>query len=143
MSDQISSHRNESSNEKTLKFKGAPETAYVKENHSVSRERITAMTSLASGRRFSALELEFVFKGTGKRVTLNSPSGVTVQWAFKGSYRLKHVVKFCDQVPVQLCALFPQKRKIFTLDNYLAHLDPAVKESLSKRGYFLVIFLEV
>ena len=72
-------------------------------------------------------------------MTLNSPSGVTVQWAFKGSYRLKHVVKFCDQVPAQLCALFPQKRKIFTLDNYLAHSDPSVKESLSKRGYFLVI----
>ena len=97
------------------------------------------MTSLASGRPYSAPELEFVFKGTGKQVKLNPPSGSTVQWAPKGSYRLEHVVKFCDQVPAQPCALFPQKRKIFTLDDYSAHLDPAVKESLSKRGYFLVI----
>ena len=31
------------------------------------------------------------------------------------------------------------KRKIFTLDDYSALLDPAAKESLTKRGYFLVI----
>ena len=139
MSDQMPLHSNESSNEKTLNFKGAPQTTYVKENHSLSRERITAMTSLASGCPFSAPELEFVFKGTGKRVKLNPPSGVTVQWAPKGSYKLENVVKFCDQVPAQPCVLFPQKRKIFTLDDYSAYLDPAVKESLSKRSYFLVI----
>ena len=39
---------------------------------------------------------------------------------------------FCNQVPAQHC-------EIFTLDDYSVHLDPAVKESLSKRGYFLVI----
>ena len=85
MSNQMPLHRNESSNEKTLNFKGAPQTTYVKENRSLSRERIAAMTSLASGRPFSASELVFVFKGTGKRVKLNPPSGVTVQWALKGS----------------------------------------------------------
>ena len=31
------------------------------------------------------------------------------------------------------------KRKIFTLDDYSGYLDPAAKESLTKRGYFLVI----
>ena len=31
------------------------------------------------------------------------------------------------------------KRKIFMLDDYSAHLDSAAKESLTKRGYFLVI----
>ena len=97
------------------------------------------MISLASGRPFSVPVLEFVFKGIGKRVKLNPPSGVTVQWALKGSYSLEHVVKFYAQVPAQPCALFPPKRKIFTLDDYSAHLDPAIKEPLSKRGYFLVI----
>ena len=62
MSDQMSLHRNESSNEKTFNFKGAPQTTYVKENNSLSIEQITAMTSLASGRPFSAPELEFVLK---------------------------------------------------------------------------------
>ena len=78
MSDQMPLHRNESSNEKTLNFKGASQTTNVKENHSLSRERITAMT-LASGRPFSAPELEFVFKGTGKRVKPNPPSVVTAE----------------------------------------------------------------
>ena len=49
------------------------------------------------------------------------------------------MVKFCDQVPARPSVLFPQKRTIFTLDDYSAHLGPAVKESLSQRGYFLVI----
>ena len=70
---------------------------------------------------------------------LNPLSDVTFQWASKGSYRVESVVKFCDQVPTQPCALFPQKRKMLTLDDYSAHVDPAVKGSLGKRGYFLVI----
>ena len=141
MSDQMPLHRNESSNEKTPNFKGTPQTTYVKENHFLSREQITAMTSLASGHPCSAPELKFVFKGPGKQVKLNPPSGVIIQWVPKGSYMLEHAVKFCDQGPAQPCALFPQKREIFTLDDYSAHLDPAVavKESLSKRGYFFVI----
>lgn len=111
MSDQMSLHRNESSNEKTLNFKGASQTTYVKENHSLSRERITAMTSLSSEQQSSAAKLEFVFKGAGKRVKLTPPPGVTVQWAPEGSYRLDHVIKFCEKVPAQPCALFPQKKK--------------------------------
>ena len=46
---------------------------------------------------------------------------------------------FCDQVPAQSCALFPQRCKIFALDNYWAHLDPSVKDVLKKRGCFLII----
>ena len=42
-------------------------------------------------------------------------------------------------IPKKPCTLFPKKRKIFTLDDYSAHLDPAVKEVLWKKGYFLVI----
>ena len=81
MSDQMPLHRNESSNEKIPNFKGAPQTIYANENHSLSRERITAMTSLVSGRPFSVPELEFVYKGTEKQVKLNPPPRVTVQWA--------------------------------------------------------------
>ena len=35
--------------------------------------------------------------------------------------------------------MFPNKCKIFTLDDYSAHLDTAVKEALWKKGYFLVV----
>ena len=50
-----------------------------------------------------------------------------------------HVVKFCKQVPRQPTALFPKARKIFTLDDYSAHLDKEVKDALYDQGYFLVI----
>ena len=97
------------------------------------------MTSVASEKSSSAPNLEFVFKGAGKRVHLNSPSDVTLQWVSKGLYKLEDVNKFCDYVPAQPCALFPQRRKIFTLNDYSAHLDPSVKEALKKRGYFLIV----
>ena len=44
MSDQMPLHRNESPNEKTLNLEGTPQTTYVKEYHSLSRERISAVT---------------------------------------------------------------------------------------------------
>ena len=66
----------------------------------------------AAEKSSSAPNLEFVFKGAGKRVKLSPPFDVTLQWEPKGSYRLEHVIKFCNQVPAQPCALFPQRRKI-------------------------------
>ena len=44
--DQIPLHRNESSNQKTLKIKGAD--TFVKENHMLSRERITVYTQVTN-----------------------------------------------------------------------------------------------
>ena len=139
MADQMLLHRNGSSREKTLNFKGVIQTTYVKEDHSLSRERVTVMTSVSSEKSSSAPNLEFVFKGAGKRVKLSPPSDVTLQWVPKRSYRLDRAIKFCDQVPAQPCAFFLKRRKIFTLDDYSAHLDPSVKEALKKRGCFLII----
>ena len=34
----------------------------------------------------------------------------------------------------------PSKRRIFTLDDYSAHIVPEVDELLFKKGYFLIIF---
>ena len=31
-----------------------------------------------------------------------------------------------ERIPVRACILFPKKSKMFTLDDYSAHLDPAV-----------------
>ena len=78
----------------------------------------------------------------GKRVKLNVPNNVSVQWAPKGSYRLEHVLKFIQEISTQPCSFFPGNRKIFTLDDYSAHLHPEVKEALKKKGYFLVILPE-
>ena len=76
----------------------------------------------------------FCFKGAGERVKLNPPSEVSAKWSL-------HVVKFCIHVPAQpfLFVSFLQKHKIFTLVDCSIHLDPSVKELLTKRGNFLVI----
>ena len=81
MSDQMPLNPNESSELKTLNFKGASQSTYVKENHPLSRERITVKTASSSN-------LEFVFKGVGKRVKLNALSNVSVQWAQKAHWSM-------------------------------------------------------
>ena len=103
------------------------------------RETITVMSSVGSNKTASLPNLEFVFKGVGQRLKLTVPNNVSIQWAPKGSYRLEHNLKFIEKVPAQPCSLFPGKRKIFTLDDYSAHLHPEVKEALKKKDYFLVI----
>ena len=70
--DQMPLHRNESSNEPTLAWKGRHQTTFIKENHMLSRERITVMTVVASdGRTW----IEFLFKGVGTRTKLDQPKG--------------------------------------------------------------------
>ena len=78
MSDQMKLHRKESSEQKTLNFKDASQSTYIKENHSLSREKITVMTSVASNKMASSPNLEFTFKGVGKRVKLNVSNNVSV-----------------------------------------------------------------
>ena len=106
VSDQMPLHRNESSEQKTLNFKGASQSTYIKENHSLSRERITVMTSVASNKTASSPNLEFVFKGVGKRVKLNVPNNVSVQWAPKGSYRC---LKIYREGPCSAMFIFSRK----------------------------------
>lgn len=138
-SDQMPIHRNESSKEKTLNFSGQSESVFVKENHMLSRERATVMTTISSSNNVKPPPLEFVFKGKGLRVKVNPPNGVTVQWAEKGSYRLEHMVKFIERLPAKPVALFPKRRSIYLLDDYSVHLDPKLEEIAHKRGYFLIV----
>ena len=64
-SDQMPLHRNESSNEKTISFKGID--AFVKENHALSRERMTLMTTVSSSPSLPPPPFELLFKGVGSR----------------------------------------------------------------------------
>ena len=74
--DQMPLHRNESSTQKTLTFTGLD--TYVKENYSLSRERITVYTQVCNDPKIS-LKPEFVFIGKGVRVKLNPPQDVKFQ----------------------------------------------------------------
>ena len=65
--DQMSLHRNELSEQKTLTFKNV----VIKENHMLSREHITCYTTVSSCDKIKVLP-EFVFKGAGTQTTVNA-----------------------------------------------------------------------
>ena len=104
--DQMPLHRNESSTKKTLNFTGLD--TYVKENYSLSRERIIVYTQVCKDPKVS-LKPEFVFKGKGVQVKLNPPQDMKFQWAPKGSYRLEHMLS--------TIANLPNRPNIFTHQN--------------------------
>ena len=137
-SDQMPLHRNESSNEKTLSFKGID--AFVKENHALSRERMTLMTTVSSSPSLPPPPFELLFKGVGSRTHVESPpnSGITFQWAEKRSYRVANVLAFIDKLPKP--SLFAKVLNIFMLDDYSAHLDASVRKKTLARGYIPIFF---
>ena len=79
--DQMPLHRNESASQKTLNIQGCD--TYVKENYSLSRERVTAFTQASSDPSIKVLP-EFVFRGKGTRTKLQPPPGIKYHWAPKG-----------------------------------------------------------
>ena len=133
--DQMTLHRNESSTQKTLNFTGLD--TYVKENYSLSRERITVYTQVCSDPKVS-LKPEFVFKGKGVRVKLNPPQDVKFQWAPKGSYRLEHMQSTIANLPNRHNIFTHQNYGIYVLDNYSVHIMPEIKAVLLKKGYIFV-----
>ena len=88
--DQMPLHRNETSQQATLNFKGRHISTFVKENHQLSRERLTVMTVVSSKKSITPV-LEFVLRKRNASQT-NAPGKHTLQWAEKGSYRLEHTV---------------------------------------------------
>jgi hypothetical protein len=136
--DQMPLHRNEQSGQRTLSF--SREATIVKENHTLSRERCTVMTTVSSA---GLLPLEMLFKGKGqqKRTQVSIPknSNLTVQWAEKGSYRLENILKFIEK-------LRPNNPndartwKILTLDDYSVHLHESVSRAALEKGYIPVIY---
>ena len=136
--EQIPLHRNESSTQKTLNFRGKEQYCFVKENHNLSRERCTVMTVVSSKKELKPPPLEFVFKGKGQRITFNRPNKVKSQWAEKGSYHIKQMLEYINRLPTIPAAFYPERRVIFTLDDYSAHLPPEIETALFKKGYFLI-----
>ena len=133
--DQIPLHRNESSEESTLHFKGQED--FVKEKHMLSRERITCFTTVSSSLEMNILP-EFVFKGKGIRTKINSPPNVHYQWSPSGSYRLEHILKTISHLPNRYQIFSEKDYAIYVLDNYAVHLMPEVRHALFERGYILV-----
>ena len=107
-------HRNESLSQKIMSITGFD--AYVKENHNLSRERVTVYNKV-SGDPNVKLNPEFVFKGKDTRTTLNPPKGIKFQWAPKGSYRLDHMLKTIENLPNCFNSFTPKIYAISVLDD--------------------------
>ena len=133
--DQMPLHRNESATQKTLNFTGFD--TYVKENYTLTRERVTVYTQVASDSSIKLLP-EFVFKGKGTRTKVNPPANMKYQWAPKGSYRLEQMLKTISHLPNRFNMFTPKNYIIYVLDDYSVHLLPEIKEALLKRGYVYV-----
>ena len=134
--DQMPLHRNETSSQKTLNVKGMD--AYVKENYSLSRERVTVFTQVSSDPNMH-LKPEFVFKGKGTRSKhVQGPDGIYHQFAEKGSYRLPQMLSTIEHLPNKAHVFTKKDNAIYSLDNYSVHNMPDVKKALLKKGYVAV-----
>ena len=125
--DQMPLHRNESSTQKTLNFTGLD--TYVKENYSLSRERITVYIQVCSDPKVS-LKPEFVFKGKGVRVKLNLPQDVKFQYVY--------MLSTIANLPNRHNIFTHQNYGIYVLDDYSVHIMPEIKAALLKKGYIFV-----
>ena len=116
--DQMPLHRNESSEQKPLSFKN--QNVFVKENHMLSRERITCFTSV------------------GTRTKINASPNIYYQWSPSGSSRLEHLKKTISKLPTRYNMFSENEFAIYVLDDYAVHLMPEVRRALYDRGYVLV-----
>ena len=128
--DQMPLHRNESSQQKTMAFKN--EDAFVKENHSLSRERVTVFTQVSSTKDTS-LKPEFVFKGQGTRTKIDA-TNVNYQWSPSGSYRLEHMLKITKNLPNCFNPFTQKGFAIYVIDDFAVHLMLEIRKALYERG---------
>ena len=133
--DQMPLHRNESSQEKSMSFKG--EDTFIKENHKLSRERVTVFTQVTSVSNIN-LQPELVFKGKGVRATV-AVDNVNYQWSPSGSYRLEHMIKTIKNLPNRFNPFTQKNFAIYVLDDYAVHPMPEVRKTLYERGYILIV----
>ena len=133
--DQMPLHRNESSQQKTITFKG--EDTFIRENHNLSRERLTVFTQVSSASTIN-LKSEFVFKRTGVRAKV-AVDNVNYQWSPSGSYRLEHILKTISNLPNWFNPFTQKNFAIYVLDYYAVHLMPEVEKAFYQRGYISIV----
>ena len=104
----------------------------------LSRERATAYTQVLSKPPY-LLPPEFVFKGKGKRITLNPPEGVHAHWAEKASYRVETMLDTIKYLPNNVNPWTCKDYAIYVLDNYSVHQVEEVTTALLSKGYVPVL----
>ncbi|CAI9726012.1 Hypothetical predicted protein [Octopus vulgaris] len=125
---QMSSDQTESSGQATLSFRN--QDTFVKENHHLSRERITVFTQVSNDTKINLIP-EFVFKGTGNRPPLlNALSTMKCQCSPKGSYRLEQLLCTIENLPNRFNIFSHANFAIYVFDDYMVHLMPEVRDAL-------------
>ena len=117
-------------------FPGRDQQCFVKENHHLSRERCTVMIIASSSNQIKTFSLEFVFKGKGRWVKLNSPDKITIQWTEKGSYRVENILKYVEPLPSTPVNFAPEKLSFNNCYDNSAHLVPELEEAFQKEVIF-------
>ena len=128
-------HRNKSSLRKTMAFKN--EDAFVKENHSLSRERVSVFTQVSSTKDIS-LKPEFVLKEQGTRTKIDA-TNVNYPWSPSGLYRSEHMLKITKNLPNHFNPFTQKGFAIYVIDDYAVHLMPEIRKALYERGCILIL----
>ena len=131
--DQMPLHRNVSSQQKTLNFKG--EETFVKENHMLSLKRVTVYTQVTSNSEF--VTPEFIFKGKGTRTKVNVANDIHFQWSPSGLYRLERMLK--SHLSNRFNPFTQKNYDIYVIDDHAVHLMPEIRKAPFQRGYILVV----
>ena len=119
-----------------LRYKYPPSS----ENYMLSRERVTYYGQIASDPALQTkLKEEFCFKGVGSRTKLSPPDGVAFHWTQKGSVRKETLVEIIKHLPNKRNVFSEKDFILYSMDDYAAHLEPAVRQALYDRGYLPVI----
>ena len=132
---QMPLHRSETAQGKSMSFKG--ENTFAKENHKLSRERVTVFTLVTSVSNIN-LQPKFIFKGKGVRAKV-AVNNVNYQRPPSGSYRLEHMIKTINNLPNCFNPFTQKNFAIYVLDDYAVHLMPEVRKALYEQGYILVV----
>ena len=103
-----------------MNFVGQDQSTFVKENYMLSCERTTVMTTVSSSNKLSAPPCVYLFKRKGTRLKLSPPTKTKGQWAEKGSYCLRNLLQYVENISTHPVAYSHRKE-------------------LSLKGYFLII----
>eukprot|EP00973_Karenia_brevis_P039834 5498637-Karenia_brevis.AAC.1 len=71
---------------------------------------------------------EILFKGTGKKIKVKMPAGLTLQWAEKGSYKEENMLQYIKEnlrraEPVTDSTPW----RVLVLDKYAGHITPGLQ----------------
>ena len=90
------------------------EETFVKENYTLSRERVTAYTQLSTEKRVS-FKPEFIFKRKRKNINLSPPESVHTQRSEKASYCANNMIE-------TILHLLKRNTNPFTHQNYVIYV---------------------